>query len=76
MVKCKVIENFTLEDYNKLKNIKRKHIDKYGELYVGDQFECDEEMARYLTGKNSKSKVVIKIIELNIANLQYLKKDI
>lgn len=64
MIKCRVIEQFSLKKFDKLKNIKRKSIKKYGELYVGDSFECDEQMAWYLNGKNEKNKVVVKIIEV------------
>lgn len=64
MIKCVVLEEFTLNDYDKLKNIKRSKIDTYGRLYVNDEFECDEAMAKYLTGGNDKGKVVVKIIEV------------
>ena len=64
MIKLEVIEPFTLGDYGKLKNIKRKNQEKEGYLFVGDTFECDEKMAKYLTGENDKKKVVTKIIEV------------
>ena len=64
MIRCEVIKEFTLEKFNELKNIKRKSIQKDGKLYVGDTFECDETMARYLTGENEKCSVVVKIIEV------------
>lgn len=64
MVKCEVIENFSLKDFNKLKNIKRKSADVNGSLYEGDTFECDEKMAKYLTGDNALEKVVVKVIEV------------
>ena len=64
MFRCQVIEYFTLEEYGKLKNIKRKTVEKYGKLYVGDTFECDEKMARYLLGENDKNKCVVKVIEI------------
>ena len=65
MIKCEVIENFTLGDFDKLKNIVRNsNIDKYGELYVRDTFECDEVMANYLTGANLKKACVIKVLEV------------
>lgn len=64
MIKCEVIEKFTLEKYDLLKNIKRVSVDTYGKLYVGDTFECTEEMAEYLTGKNDKGKTVVKVIEV------------
>ena len=67
MFKCEVIERFTLSKFNELKNVVRKegrNSERYGELFIGDTFECDENMAKYLTGKNDKNKVVAKIIEL------------
>ena len=65
MIKCRVIENFTLEDYDKLKNIKRNLKKANKKLYVGDTFECDKKMVEYLTGSNIYNKKVIKIIEVN-----------
>ena len=64
MIRCQVIEQFTLSEFNKLQNIVRKNVSRYGELYVGDKFECDNEMAKYLSGGNEKKKVVIKILEI------------
>lgn len=65
MVKCKVIKKFTLKDFDKLKNIVRGGIkNNHGELYINDTFECDEEMAEYLTGNNKNKDVVVKIIEV------------
>ena len=63
MIKVEAITQFTLKDYDKINNIKRKSVDKEGMLYVGDTFECSKEMAEYLTGKNEKCKVVVKVIE-------------
>lgn len=64
MVTCEVIEEFTLREFDKLKNIKRRNTDVAGRLFVGDVFDCDDEMATYLTGGNSKKKVVVKILEI------------
>ena len=64
MVTCEVIEEFTLKDFDKLTNIKRKNVDTIGRLYVGDVFDCEDEMATYLTGGNVKRKVVVKILEI------------
>ena len=78
MVKCEVIERFTLGDFNKLQNIKRKAIDTKGTLYVGDTFDCDEEMAKYLSGGNSQKKVVVKVIEVMPkveAKVEYHKEE-
>ena len=65
MIKCEVIENFTLGDFDKLKNIVRNsNINRHGELFVRDTFECDEDMANYLTGANFKKACVVKILEV------------
>lgn len=64
VIKCEVIEQFTLKEFDKLKNIKRKSVDNYGKLYIGDTFECDEQMAKYLTGNNEKGKTVVKILQV------------
>ena len=64
MIKVKVIEGFTLEKFNELKNIKRTGKDIKGFLNVGDEFECTKEMADYLSGNNPLNKKVIQIIEV------------
>lgn len=64
MIKCAVIQEFTLERFDELKNIQRKSINTKGKLYVGDIFECTEEMAKYLIGDNKDKHVVVKVIEV------------
>lgn len=64
MIRCEVTEQFTLKDFDRLKNIKRKTAEIKGTLLVGDTFECDESMAKYLLGNNDEGKTVIKIIEV------------
>ena len=66
MIKVETIVEFTLNDFDKLKNLVRKDISKNekGRLYVGDIFECNKEMVEYLTGKNTYNKVVVQIIEV------------
>ena len=64
-IKVEVIKQFTLGDYAKIKDtLKRKNTDKDGELYVGDEFYCDKEMAEYLLGNNKIKKAVVKVIEI------------
>lgn len=63
MIKVECIKDFTLKDFNKLENIKRKSIANVGHLYVGDTFECDENMVKYLTGDNKDKEIVVKVIE-------------
>lgn len=64
MIKVKVIEDFTLQEFDKLKNIIRKGKGQEGKLFIGDIFECDEKMADYLTGNNSINRAVVKVIEV------------
>ena len=64
MIKCEVVQEFTLEKFDELKNIQRKSADVKGKLFVGDTFECDEAMAKYLQGDNVLKKTVVKVIEV------------
>ena len=64
MIRCEVIKEFTLERFNELSDIRRKKIDTNGKLYVSDTFQCNEEMARYLTGDNEKGNVVVRVVEV------------
>ena len=64
MVKVEVIQEFTLEKFNEIKNIVRKGQDEKGKLFVGDKFECTKDIAEYLTGKNAKNVTVVKVIEV------------
>lgn len=64
MIKVEVIEEFTLRDFYKLRNIERKARAVEGRLFKGDTFECDENMMKYLTGDNQLKKVVVKVIEV------------
>ena len=64
MIKVTAISDFTLGDFDKLKNIKRIDRDIEGKLYKGDIFECDVTMANYLLGQNKDGKVVIRVIEI------------
>lgn len=64
MIKCEVIEKFDLKDFEQLKNIQRKSVDVKGTLFVGDTFECNEAMAKYLLGDNVLKKTVVKVIEV------------
>ena len=64
MIKCEVIENFTLEKFNQLKNVNKVISRKDNEFGVKDTFECDKEMADYLLGNNVLNKTVVKVIEV------------
>lgn len=64
MIRCEVIKEFTLERFNELSDIRRKKNDTNGKLYVGDTFQCNEEMTRYLTGDNERGNVVVRVVEV------------
>lgn len=67
MIKVEATEQFILEKFNELKNIKRNQPDirhKDNMLYYKDTFECDEKMADYLTGHNPINRAVVKVIEV------------
>lgn len=63
MYKVVAIECFTIEKFTELKNIVRKGPDEVGKIFVGDEFECNEEMKDYLTGHNMTGKTVIRVLE-------------
>lgn len=65
MIRVEVInEDFTLKRFDELKNIVRKGRNEKGKLFIGDTFECTEEMADYLDGNNALEKCFIKVIEV------------
>ena len=64
MIKCEVIENFTLEKFEQLKNVEKVMNRKNNEFGVRDTFECDKEMADYLLGNNVFKKTVVRVIEV------------
>lgn len=65
MIKVEAIAQFTLGEYDKIKDtIERKGIDKPGEVFVGDKFYCEKDMADYLLGANRLNKAVVKVIEV------------
>lgn len=75
MIKCKVIENFTLEKFNQLENVKKVETRKGNEFGVGDTFECTEKMADYLTGNNALNKIVVKVIEVEPEQVEEVKTE-
>lgn len=66
MVKCEVIEGFTLSKFDELENLERANSDrnKEGELFVGDTFTCTEGMANYLVKDNAKQRPFVRIVEV------------
>ena len=64
MIKVQAIRQFTLSDYDKIKDtLQRKTINRDGTIFEDDIFECDEEMAKYLMGNNESGVVVVKVLE-------------
>lgn len=65
MNRVEVIEEFTLKEFKKIKNLVRFNPDKNedGRLYIKDTFECDDKMKDYLTGNNPLNKKVIEVIK-------------
>ena len=75
MIKLKAIQDFTLKDYKKLKNIQSKKTDRENnKVYNQDIFECDEKMARYLLGENNQNIKVVEVIEIMNENKKTEKK--
>ena len=65
MIRVKVISSFTLARFDELKNIVRKsNQNQNGWLYVNDEFECTEEMYKYLTETNIYNQKFVEIIEI------------
>ena len=75
MIKLKAIQDFTLKDYQKLKNMQSKKTDREkNKVYNQDIFECDEKMARYLLGENNQNIKVVEVIEIMNENKKTEKK--
>lgn len=64
MIRAKVIKEFTLKDYDSLINVIRVNRNERGRLFVGDEFRCNEDMAKYLSGDNPIKEKVIEILEV------------
>lgn len=72
MVKVKVLDNFHLDKFKKLKNIERADVSKNSEgyLYKGDTFECTEDIAEYLMNteehRNPANKIFVSRVPLEV----------
>lgn len=66
MIKVEVTKRFHLGAYNKIKNIVRVGSDIPYELFVGDIFECDTDMAKYLLNEtpNPANESFVRVIEV------------
>ena len=64
LIRVEAIEKFDLGRFDELENIKRAGTDVYGSLFIGDTFECTQDLVEYLTGNNPLNKAVVKVIEV------------
>ena len=64
MFKVEVLEEFTLGRFDELKNIQRKGKEEKGKLFVGDIFECSQEMTDYLLRDNALKRAFVRIVEI------------
>ena len=64
MIKLEALENFSLERFKEVKNIKRAGKDTFGMIIKGDVFECEKGLADYLLGANPLNRPVVKVIEV------------
>lgn len=67
MVKLKAKENFSLGRFAEIKNLVRANgTGTEGRLGKNDIFECEEDLAKYLTNeiKNPVNRAVVEVIEV------------
>lgn len=64
MIRLEAVKDFSLQRFDELKNIKRKGKEEKGKIFAEDIFECEKDLAEYLTGNNEKKYVVAKVIEI------------
>lgn len=66
MVKLEALEDFTLGRFDELENITRANEGKNekGWVYLGDVFECKEDLYNYLTGDNKYERTFVRVIEV------------
>lgn len=82
MVKCEVInQEVTIREFNRLKNIKRiksnDEITTPNRFDIGDTFETDDDMAKYLAGETPNQPIVcIKVLEIILEPKEEPKKVI
>lgn len=74
MFKVEVIKDFHLGRFNELQNIVRKSKNADGYLYIGDVFECTEDIAEYLMKTNSMGQAFVKVIEIIPAKTEEKEK--
>lgn len=72
MVKVQAIIEFTYKKYDKIKKLESKTKKEKGKIFKDDIFEIDDEEALYLTGKNDKGIVAVKVLEV-MPNMRVIK---
>lgn len=63
MKKVQAIIDFTYSKYNKIENLKPVNKKEKGKIFNGDIFEVEDTEVKYLTGKNEKKLVAVKVLE-------------
>ena len=78
MVKCEALKEFGCKtfNFNELKNIVRKDKNKNaeGQIYIGDTFECNDELAKYLSGENPLKQIAVETIEVTPESVDNVDK--
>ena len=59
IIKLQATKLFSLSRFNELKNVVRVCNKQDGQLYIGDTFECNYDLAKYLL-----DNLVVKVIEV------------
>lgn len=76
MVKVQAIMEFTYKNYDKIKKLESKDKKEKGKIFDGDIFEIDDEEALYLTGKNDKGIVAVKVLEVKPTETTMIEQKI
>lgn len=76
MAKVEVTKYFTLDEYDKLKNVVKLEKREDNEFGVGDTFECNDKMVDFLMGNNKANKVVVRVLQRTINKKKNNKKNI
>ena len=75
-MKLKAIKEFTLKRFDELRDLKRNtNFAENKRIYVGDIFECDEELAEYLLGNNPLKEKVVEVIEEPVLEAEVVDTD-
>lgn len=75
MVKVQAIIDFTYKNYDKIQNLESVDEKEEGKIFDGDIFEIENEEALYLTGKNDKDIVAVKVLEILPDKLVEIEAD-